>query len=180
MSNYLADTYRDAYKIGQLALQSGHGLTIDTDAGVLTYWGPDLEQFMDELAPGEPFGIVAVLPMPEAPENEPECAWTIIYDNLADADQTGSKWRCGPHEISDRQRAMLTAGAPLADGWERHVFHMYDDDGHLYYTGRAVFPCEAPAFSDEPTLAPLYDFGAPSAGAVRITWQGHPDWECMG
>lgn len=178
MSDYLADTYQDAYKIGERALKRGEGLQVDIDAGVTTLWGPDLERFMDELAPGEPFGIVAVVPMPEAPEDEPECAWTITRDHLEDADQTGSKWTSGPSNISERQSAMLTAGAPLVDGYERHVFRMYDDDGILYYTGRAVFPAEAQAFSDEPLVAPLYQFGAPDAGATLITWQGHPDWEC--
>ena len=178
MSIYLANDYRDAHKIGDLALQNGYGLSIETDAGVDTYWGPSLEQFMARLASRELFGIVGVVPMPEAPEDEPECAWTIIHDNLAPANETGRKWTCGPSNISDRQAAMLTAGAPLVDSYERHVFRMYDDDGNLYYTGRAVFPAESQAFSDKPLVAPLYQFGAPDAGATLITWQGHPDWEC--
>ena len=86
MSEYLADTYQNAFQLGEAALKNGHGLTIDTDAGVDTYWGPDLARFMDELAPGEPFEIVALVPMPEAPEDEPACAWTITRDHLADAD----------------------------------------------------------------------------------------------
>jgi len=178
MSEYLADTYQNAFQLGEAALKNGHGLTIGTDAGVDTYWGPDLARFMDELAPGEPLGIVAVVPMPEAPEDEPACAWTITRDHLADADQTGSKWTYGPGEVSERQAAMLTAGAPLVDGYERHVFRMYDDDGELYYTGRAVFRVEEGPFFEDVLLAPLVDFGTPDAGAVRITWHGHPEWEC--
>ena len=178
MSEYLADIYQDAFQIGEDALKAGNGLIIDTHAGTSTYWGPDLARFMDELAPGEPFGIVAVEPTPEAPEDEPEYAWTITRDHLVEEDETGRKYTCGPRNVSDRQAAMLTAGAPLPDDMERHVFRMYDDDGELCYTGMAVFPLEAPAFTDDPLVAPLYEFGAPDAGCTTISWEGHPDWEC--
>lgn len=99
MSEYLADTYQNAFQLGEAALKDGHGLTIDTDAGVDTYWGPDLARFMDELAPGEPFEIVALVPMPEAPEGEPACAWTITRDHLADAEtlHRGADRRPPPH-----------------------------------------------------------------------------------
>lgn len=177
MTQYLADTYQDAYKLGERALKRGEGLTIDTNHGAITYCGPDLEEFMAQLAPGEPFAIVAIVPM-LTDGNEPQSyAWTITRDHLATADETGDKWITGPCDVTNAQIAMLTAGAPLAEGYERHIFRMYDDDGELYYTGRAVFRADDVPTHDEAVSAPLLDYGAPAAGASRITWHGHPGWE---
>ena len=131
---------------------------------------------MDELAPGEPFDVKAVLIAPE--DDDKGHAWTITRDHLADPDQTGDKWRTGPGAATARELAMLPAGAPLAEGYERHVFRMYDDDGELYYTGRGIFRPDDHMALEDALPAPLLDFGAPAAGCTRITWDGHPDWEC--
>lgn len=39
-------------------------------------------------------------------------------------------------------------------------FRLYDDDGTLFYSGRMSDDCEG--------HEPLYDFGMPAAGAVRL------------
>lgn len=56
----------------------------------------------------------------------------------------------------------------------RHIFRIYDDDQVLYYRGVLVTYADKP--SDEALMAPLYDFGGPSAGAVLIKYENHSEW----
>lgn len=175
--NGFPTTYQDAFTFARRAIKRGNGLIIEINEGEATYWGCELEQFMDELAPGEPFFVKAVLSAP-AGEDAEGYAWLITRDHLAAADQSGDAWCTGPREVSNRQLAMLAVGAPLMDGYERHVFRMYDGDGTLYYTGRAIFRTAKKPELDCALVAPLVDFGTPGAGAVTIRWQGHPEWEC--
>ena len=169
-------TYQESFELARRAIRHGDGLSIETDAGEFPYWGTEIEQLMDELAPGEPFQVKALLFAPA--DDDKGHAWTITRDHLADPDQRGDKWRTGPGAATARQLAMLPAGAPPAEGYERHVFRMYDDDGELYYTGRAIFRPDDHMALEDALPAPLLDFGAPAAGCTRITWDGHPDWEC--
>ena len=108
-------------------------------------------------------------------------AWIITKDHLNGpggefagqgyADEAGTMGPSdAPQELQDRLRR-----------GEGHTFRMYDDDGNLYYTGKALGTGE-----DEPVgenasenfcYGPLRDYGAPNAGAVVIRWHGHQGWE---
>lgn len=50
---------------------------------------------------------------------------------------------------------------------------MYDDDDNLYYSGRIVIDGEPDYYE---LVAPLRDFGTPNAGAVRVDYKNHPEW----
>lgn len=111
--------------------------------------------------------------------------WIITEDSLYEdgapfSDETGT---AGPSELADPEWSDLEdaltrkrEGKPIEDDWQSAYFSMYDDDGELYYRGHLVWPAnEEP---DEDTLiAPLDNFGTPNAGAVRITYRGHKEWE---
>ncbi len=95
-------------------------------------------------------------------------AWIITKDHIEDLDPEGSDAGViGPSDATPEQIAALEAG----DG---KTFRMYDDDGLLYYSGRAVWDEE----SEEHHIGPLRDFGAPNAGAVTIRWEGDPSATC--
>ncbi len=95
-------------------------------------------------------------------------AWIITKDHLEEeGSEDSSVGVIGPRDATPEQVADLQAGRGAA-------FRMYDGDGKLYYSGRAVW--------DEPTeeahVGPLVDYGYPNAGAVRITWPGDPAATC--
>lgn len=95
-------------------------------------------------------------------------AWTITEDKICDGDDTGIT---GP---SDAPRHLL---ARLRDNPDAcHTFRMFDDDGELYYIGKAAWdePAEG---TEEACAGPLDDFGRPNAGCTLITWQDHPEWD---
>ena len=55
-------------------------------------------------------------------------------------------------------------------------FKLYDDDGELYYTGRmneAAMDC----FGDG--RDPLYGYGMPNAGAVRLDYKEDGSWRTL-
>lgn len=83
-------------------------------------------------------------------------AWVIDYDHL---DNKNVKV-LGPRNISAKLEDELEHG-------KGEQFRLYDDDGELYYSGRIV------GFYDG--FEPLYDYGQPNAGAVRIDYQNKED-----
>ncbi len=92
--------------------------------------------------------------------------WIITRDHLAETSTSDSEvGTVGPADIPERMEAELKAGKGL-------TFRMYDDDGVLYYTGRAVWSPN----SERALYGPLHDFGGPNAGAVVIKWHAHPEW----
>ena len=95
-------------------------------------------------------------------------AWIIDRDHTevtsGDAGVTGPS--DAPAELLER----LAAG-------EGYTFTMRDDDGELYYTGRGI-ATDDELGSEAFAYGPLGDFGMPNAGAVEITWAGHPEWDC--
>ena len=60
----------------------------------------------------------------------------------------------GPRDLADDLRTRLRMG----DG---QPFQMFDDDGYLYYEGRAI-DCDG--------MEPLDDFGMANAGCTSIRW----------
>lgn len=110
--------------------------------------------------------------------------WKITTDHLtahpggAD-DHTGLE---GPHDITENTRMLLdtktTPEEALPEGLERQTFEMYDDDGQTYYTGVIVWDADDDTeYFEDYLLAPLRDFGAPNAGAVRVHYHGRPEWD---
>lgn len=111
-------------------------------------------------------------------------AWIIDRDHLFgpggefskddDASTYDATGVMGPSAAPDELLERLKAGEGLK-------FRMYDDDGELYFTGRAIGVGEdAPdgeGVTEEFAYGPLGDFGAGNSGCTRITWDGHPDWE---
>ena len=51
----------------------------------------------------------------------------------------------------------------------KYDFRMYDDDGELYYKGKA----------SHPIFDPLDDFGMPNAGATEIRYKIKGRWETL-
>lgn len=90
-------------------------------------------------------------------------AWIITKDHLENL----AVGVLGPREASVEHVDALRAGAGTG-------FRMYDDDGILYYSGRGIWDEE----SEDAHVGPLRDFGRPSAGAVRIEWDGDPSATC--
>ncbi len=101
-------------------------------------------------------------------------AWRITVDNLVEAGTSDPEESevgvTGPRDAPAELLARLDRG-------EGHTFRMYDDDGILYYTGKAVWRDDAGDHEDH-LVGPLRDFGSPNAGAVLIRWHGKPDWTC--
>jgi hypothetical protein len=97
-------------------------------------------------------------------------AWRITEDHLAtdDRDEAGIE---GPSEAPE-DLLVLARGKTRTQGGPANVFdfRMYDDDGELYYTGALALPKDVSLddADEEAAFGPLYDFGRPNAGAVRI------------
>ncbi len=96
--------------------------------------------------------------------------WIITKDHLTEESDDSEVGVIGPRDIPESLEAQLKAG-------KGHTFRMYDDDGELYYTGKAVWSAKGEP-SEAGMVAPLRDFGTPNAGAVLIKWHGEPDWTC--
>lgn len=94
-------------------------------------------------------------------------AWMITGDYI-DTDSVGI---AGPHNAPADLLDRLSAG-------EGHIFKLYDDDGEHYYTGLALWADDCEPGEEEFCYGPLGDYGAPNAGAVRILWNNHPEWDC--
>ncbi len=105
-------------------------------------------------------------------------AWIIDTDHLAEGpkdpyDDTGVM---GPSQAPDDLLAMLTDNeAPEVEGALTYDFHMYDDDGELYYTGRMI---TTEGQTERACYGPLGDFGKPNAGCTEIRYPGHADMDC--
>lgn len=99
--------------------------------------------------------------------------WIITVDHLSDSlgDLPSEVGTIGPRDIPAEIEEQLAAG-------KGHTFRMYDDDGELYYTGKAILPSGDDSDNEDWLVAPLRDFGSPNAGAVLIKWHGKPDWTC--
>lgn len=105
----------------------------------------------------------------QVPDGYADYAWIIDTYHLAeDEDDYDCAGTMGPRDAPDSLVEALNAG-------KGHTFTMYDDDGNLYHTGRALVAGEVEEFH---LLAPLADFGSPNDGAVLIKWAGHPEWSC--
>jgi hypothetical protein len=83
--------------------------------------------------------------------------WIITKDHLGD----GEEGIMGPSWITPDMSARLKAG-------EGEPFRLFDDDGELYYTGRAIDCYEG---------EPLWDFGAPNAGCTYMEEKVDGKWE---
>lgn len=46
----------------EAALEGGYGLWVDTDAGDVDLFGDDLREAWEDLAPGEAFDVLGVIP----------------------------------------------------------------------------------------------------------------------
>lgn len=97
-------------------------------------------------------------------------AWIITRDHLESDPRYSDVGTSGPSDAPDEYLAKLKAGK----GW---TFRMYDDDGELYFTGKG-YAEGVDIGSEEFCYGPLGDYGMPGAGCTRITWAGHPEWEC--
>lgn len=102
-------------------------------------------------------------------------AWVITEDHLYDGDffDTNEAGTTGPHDANeDVLEAFELDKFPKS--LKRFKFHIYDDDGILYYAGWLGTSDDIP--DDDALMAPLYDFGGPNAGAVLIKYENHPNW----
>lgn len=64
---------------------------------------------------------------------------------------------------------------------ESRIFYMYDDDGILYYKGRAYWKYDDTYNWDgdgpiEEDAMDLFDWGARDAGTVLLKFHGKPGW----
>lgn len=93
--------------------------------------------------------------------NRSSYAWLITADHQgATPVAVGA---LGPDGITEKQAARLWAG-------EGTTFQLYDELGTHCYAGRAIW-----ATRDETTLlAPLADYGIPTAGCTAIRWADLP------
>ena len=109
-------------------------------------------------------------------EGTHDYAWVVTADHRAPGRVPRNEGRTGPEGITGAQIAMLSDGAPLVDGYERHVFHVYTEDGTPSFSGRSIF--QAHEFLNLDALAaPLVQSGEPESVTGRIKWEGHPEWE---
>lgn len=110
-------------------------------------------------------------------------AWIITKDHLFETDTETSDCAgtVGPAGVTDDQEALLSPGKKLPEGIERRAFRMYDDDGVLCFSGRAIYnkPDEGSEPDEDALVGPLMDFGRAYAGACRIKWHGRPEWESI-
>ncbi len=93
-------------------------------------------------------------------------AWVITEDKIngLPGDSVPSrKGTAGPHDAPDN----LLSSAQAGDG---RKFRMLDDDGEVYYLGVYAGP------DDEDMFGPLWDFGAPDAGATEIQYREDGKW----
>lgn len=103
--------------------------------------------------------------------------WIIDQDHLAEpGDEPGTNMNAvgvvGPRRITGVMEAVLRQRLSVADNWQVLTFEMWDDDRELYYTGRLL---SDDAYND--SHRPLEDYGTPNAGAVAITYAGHPEMD---
>lgn len=114
----------------------------------------------------------------ESEETDTKHAWIITTDHLyetSDDQQTATNEAgiSGPHNAP--ARLLNGLGDPMSDIYRKaDVFHIYDDDGVIYYTGRLATIDDTP--DEDAQMAPLYDFGGPNASAVLIKYENHPEW----
>lgn len=108
-------------------------------------------------------------------------AWIIDQDHLDLSETLGpdfsnEKGVMGPRDANVTGGTYEENKAELERNYKAHnQFKMYDDDGELYYTGTLYHDGEA---DEEACYGPLGDFGMPNAGAVLITYAGHPEMDC--
>lgn len=110
--------------------------------------------------------------------------WVITKDHLADDEERKNGETAeevmGPGGIDPAIEKAL--GGEKDPAIHLHTFRMYDDDGILYYTGRAGWAADTELYNGAPhediLVGPLRDFGTPNAGAVLIKWEGQPRWTC--
>jgi hypothetical protein len=106
-------------------------------------------------------------------------AWIIDKDHLFplfDGDDSSAVGVTGPSNAPDALLARLALKTP------GHVFRIYDDDGQLYYTGRALFREQGEMVrpeNSEYALGPLDDFGTPNAGATEIRYFIDGHWQSI-
>lgn len=86
--------------------------------------------------------------------------WTITKDNI-DGDAVGV---VGP------STATLSIDEIKATGQR---FRLLDDDGEIYYYGRAVLD------DDDDGFEPLDDFGTPNAGCTSIQYFEREAWQTL-
>lgn len=110
--------------------------------------------------------------------------WRITKDHLAEksTDSYDTTGVTGPRGISEETELWLdteaTPAARLPEGIERHVFDMSDDEGTRLMTGVIVWDADDDTeFFEDYLMAPLRDLGTPGAGATRIHYRGHPEWD---
>lgn len=102
-------------------------------------------------------------------------AWIITKDYLSDHsklmggfDSHNDTGTTGPRDASAEMIAELKRGGGYA-------FVMKDDDGEIYYRGRAIWDDED---SEDGPYGPLGDFGSPNAGCTSIDYPRHPEFNC--
>jgi hypothetical protein len=103
-------------------------------------------------------------------------AWIIDIDLMADvAGPVGTNANApgvsGPADAPDEFLAELAGG-------RGRRFRILDDDGELYYEGRWIgcnWACYDGANLDDAAFGPLWDFGAPNAGATSIWYRANGD-----
>jgi hypothetical protein len=110
--------------------------------------------------------------------------WIIDIDHIPDTDEpegtnANAKGVVGPRDTPDWMERVLREGASPGDSTlhaaDIYSFEVRDSDGELYYTGRMITD---EGQTEDACYGPLSDFGGPNAGAIDITYPGHPEMDC--
>lgn len=100
--------------------------------------------------------------------------WLITYDFLAD--EEGCEGVRGPGDVPDWMCDALDFGTVPGDrDAEIFKFHMYDDDGIKYVSGRMITD---EGKTEESCYGPLGDYGVGGLGCTEIRYVGHPEMNC--
>lgn len=95
-------------------------------------------------------------------------AWIVTHDHIDNTDVEV----IGPRNVSDAMETTLKAGNGRA-------FRLYDDDGELNASGRAVC-LRGEEDSEEFLFGPLDDYGRGNYGCTEIRWTlPHGRWEAI-
>lgn len=101
--------------------------------------------------------------------------WIIDKDHLAEPDAESGHWDTNAAGVMGPRDAPDWILEQLREGRGR-LFRIYDDDGELYYSGRILVD-QPPGWDlQEECFGPLWDFGAPNAGATEIHYRHGKRW----
>ncbi|MFI5776990.1 hypothetical protein [Nocardia sp. NPDC051570] len=115
--------------------------------------------------------------------------WVVTRDLVSEPEEPEESWvgAAGPGVIEDSvieaQVERAGEGKPVAAGYEKHHWALYDNDGNRGLEGYSVW--ESVRFAEggdckdlfeTALISPLSDLGEGVFGATEIRYTGHPEW----